>query len=258
MCPGGSYSSTTGASSCIKCSAGYYSNQGAASCTKCSTKYPNCKTCNNTQCIECETNYKLSDDKQKCEKKDCPAKTIKIPTLSGDICVTQYNMGDQSEFPLTGVSVVSVNSKCSGSACCWQGRTAEGCDSANGGYSGCNRTLCTHYGAQRACANLHYDNRSWRLPTNDEVVSFASYSINKGASGLMLCDIRQGYGSAWCDLNTSACTGSTYNHCEASYVWSNNVSGDNAYFCRLNSGSWNLSSYPKTFTRSVRCVTELK
>ena len=72
MCPGGSYSSTTGASSCIKCSAGYYSNQGAASCTKCSTKYPNCKTCNNTQCIECETNYKLSDDKQKCEKKDCP------------------------------------------------------------------------------------------------------------------------------------------------------------------------------------------
>ena len=187
-----------------------------------------------------------------------PPKTIKIPTLSGDICVTQYNMGDASEFPLTGVSVVSVNSKCSGSACCWQGRTAEGCDSANGGYSGCNRTLCTHYAAKKVCENLNYDNRSWRLPTLNELQRFGAYSINKGSSGLMLCDIRQGYGSAWCDLNTSACTGSTYNHCEASYVWSNNVSGDNAYFCRLNSGSWNLSSYPKTFTRSVRCVTELK
>ena len=116
ICPKGTYSNQ-GASSCITCPSGYYSNQGAASCTKCSTKYPNCKTCNNTQCIECETNYKLSDDKQKCEKR-CPNKTIEIDAGGKKLCVTQYNMGDQPEFPLTGVSVVSVNSKCSGSACC--------------------------------------------------------------------------------------------------------------------------------------------
>ena len=260
VCPAGSYSSTQGANSCIKCSAGYYSNQGAASCTKCSTKYPNCKTCNNTQCIECETNYKLSDDKQKCEKKDCPKKTIKIETGGKTLCVTQYNMGDQSEFPLVGVSVVSAGRNCASSAsrpCCWQGKTVQTCDAINGGYSGCNRTTCDYYAAQRVCSNLHYSNLTWRTPTLNELAFFGPYSRNMGSSGLMLCDNSSGYGSAKCYPGfSSMCKGSIDGFCYPFDVWSN--SSNTSYYLMYD-GSWHEGgSSPATHARSVRCVAELK
>ena len=43
-----------------------------------------------------------------------PNKTVEIDAGGKKLCVTQYNMGDQSEFPLTGVSVVSTGNYCNG------------------------------------------------------------------------------------------------------------------------------------------------
>ena len=264
MCPGGSYSSTTGASSCIKCSAGYYSNQGAASCTKCSTKYPNCKTCNNTQCIECETNYKLSDDKQKCEKR-CPNKTIEIDAGGKKLCVTQYNIGDASEFPLSGVSVVSTNSYCNGySACCWRGGVTSNlnvCNADNGGYSGCRRPVCTHSAAQIVCANLKYDNRKWRLPTNSELSYFYYASKDKGSSGLMICDRSSNgyYGFSACSGTSSGCDNASNSSCAPGYLWTSQLNKTStAYRWDLYKGGWDYKSSSRLLPLSVRCVTELK
>ncbi len=294
MCPAGSYSSTQGASSCIKCSAGYYSlsgksscnicpsgtysnqgasscitcpqgyysNQGAASCTKCSTKYPNCKTCNNTQCIECETNYKLSDDKQKCEKR-CPNKTIEIDAGGKKLCVTQYNIGDASEFPLSGVAAVQHQEKTCGtsSKCCWIG-VPSACNSDNGSYSGCKRTVCNYVAAKKLCSNLNYDNRVWRMPTGDEADYFASNSISRGNSGLMLCDDAQGYGSAYCDKATAFDWGGNRNNVVTSYpyiFWYGDGVYPHAKF--LREGELSNEYFYNTddrHARSVRCVTELE
>ena len=258
QCASGYYSNAN-ATTCTKCANGYYSQAGASSCTKCSTKFANCKLCNYNKCIECEEGYKLSDDGTKCEKKGCPAKTIKVATSSGDLCVTQYNMGDAGEFPLTGVTTVATNSYCNGSgACCWKGTTSSICDSANGGYSGCSRTVCTHYAAQIVCANLKYDNRTWRLPTVGELASFSAYSINKGSSGLMLCDFYSGYGSARCYSHFSACSGAYTDLCSPYFVWSGTLNGSsNAYYYNLYKGSWYRDNYYRRGARSVRCVTEL-
>ena len=261
ICPQGTYS-TQGASSCITCPSGYYSNQGAASCTKCSTKYPNCKTCNNTQCIECETGYKLSDNKQKCEKKNCPKKTVKVTTSSGDLCVTQYNMGDQSEFPLSGVSVVSTNSYCNGySACCWRGGVTSNlnvCNADNGGYSGCRRPVCTHSAAQIVCANLKYDNRKWRLPTKDELAAFPSYSQYKSSSGLMLCDNSAYHGAAVCNCSGHACQGASDNDCSPRFIWSSTIVNNMPCSLSLLDGSIELACFrTKNWAHSVRCVSEL-
>ena len=259
QCASGYYSNAN-ATTCTKCANGYYSQAGASSCTKCSTKFANCKLCNYNKCIECEEGYKLSDDGTKCEKAGCPAKTIKVTTSSGDLCVTQYNMGDAGEFPLTGVTTVATNSYCNGSgACCWKGTASSICDSANGGYSGCSRTVCTHYAAEIVCANLKYDNRTWRLPTADELASFGAYSINKGSSGLMLCDFYSGSGSARCYRHLGACSGASYDSCRPYIVWSGTLNGSSyAYSYTLNEGSWYRNNYNlRGSARSVRCVTEL-
>lgn len=254
QCASGYYSNAN-ATTCTKCANGYYSQAGASSCTKCSTKFANCKLCNYNKCIECEEGYKLSDDGTKCEKKNCPAKTVKVTTSSGDLCVTQYNMGDASEFPLSGVTVVSSNTNCGSGICCWNGNTGRIYTITNGNYSGRDRTVCTYNAAKTLCANLKYDNRTWRLPTRDELASFASYSINIGSSGLMLCDNYSGYGSARCYYNNNACFGSSDSCCYPNYVWSSNDS--RSYF--LIRSSWSEYYCPICSKKawSVRCVTRI-
>ena len=154
------YYSNTGASSCTKCSAGYYSNSGAGSCSKCSDKFEHCVECSSSKCTKCEDGYEPSEDGQKCEKKGCPDKTVEIEAGGKKLCVTQYNMGDDASFPLSGVTTVSTGNNCSANACCWKGTTASHCNSDNGGYSGCGRTVCTHPAAEIVCANLKYDDRT--------------------------------------------------------------------------------------------------
>ena len=253
------YYSNTGASSCTKCASGYYSNSGASSCSKCSDKFEHCVECSNSKCTKCEDGYEPSEDGQKCEKKGCPDKTVEISAGGKKLCVTQYNMGDDASFPLSGVTTVSTNTYCMGSsACCWKGTTSSICNSDNGGYNGCNRTVCTRYAAEIVCANLKYDNRTWRLPTADELASFASYSINQSSSGLMLCDNYSGYGSARCDFRRGACSGANSDFCFPRHVWSGTLRGSsNAYYYYLTKGSWCRGSGYRSGARTVRCVTEL-
>ena len=201
------------------------------------------------------------DKNGECKKVGCPAKTIEVTAGGKKLCVTQYNMGDQSEFPLTGANTVYTNgTKCSSSsACCWKGVTSDGCNASNGGYSGCNRTVCNHAGADIVCSNLKYDNKNWRLPTVDELAYFASYSKNKGSTGLMLCDTYAGYGSAQCLMSENGCNGAYEKDCNPNRVWSSNLgSGNYAYSYGLGKGSWEKNSYSRKRARSVRCVTEFK
>ena len=168
-------------------------------------------------------------------------------------------MGDQPEFPLTGVSVVSSPSKRCGSYCCWQGSTASRCDSINGDYSGCNRTLCTHYAAKKVCENLNYDNRSWRLPTLNELQRFGAYSINKGSSGLMLCNDNAGYGSTRCYFRQNSCkVSSSWADCDPHDVWSATTQDSSLqWLCYLLDNTWGVATNIKTHAASVRCVTEI-
>lgn len=215
-CLSGTYSKQQSATSCSPCPTGYYcpdgklipcpstsfSFQGAQTCTPCSSKYPNCKTCNTSQCLTCNPNYKLSKDSQKCEQQGCPTKTIKITTSSGDLCVTQYNMGDQAEFPLTGVCSEEAGypggpsgKVCNGSLRCWKGETDAFCSSPEG-Y--CNRTVCFYYAAATLCSNLKYGGLSWRLPTYSEYKYFYKYSKGLGKNGLMLCSKSECGGRSGC------------------------------------------------------------
>lgn len=106
---------------------------------------------------------------------------------------------------------------------------------------------------------LRYDNKTWRLPTINELTSFASYSINKGSSGIMLCGYEQGYGSARCDHNEGACTGGHNDYCYPHTLYSSNLDGgSNTYGCYLGKNSWARVSNSRNYPQSVRCVTELE
>lgn len=256
-------------SSCAQCASGYFSYANSVSCTQCSTKYPHCKACNESRCVECEEGFKLSDDGQRCEQ-NCPAKTILVETGGKKLCVMQYNMGDATEFPLVGISTVVDTSSSSHvyRPNCYRGTTAGACNNYNGGYSGCNRTLCSASAAKTLCANLNYGGYiTWRLPSPSEISAFAAYSVNKGSSGLMLCDREAGYGSAQCADKNKSCHYGDYNTtCIPSFIWTNQsqqVKQQGRYVTitkwgylykgetrQHNSGNENILS--------VRCVVEIK
>ena len=252
------YYSNTGASSCTKCASGYYSNSGAGSCSKCSDKFEHCVECSNSKCTKCEDGYEPSEDGQKCKKKGCPDKTVEIEAGGKKLCVTQYNMGDDAAFPLTGVEASTVGNYCRNSEekCCWKGATSNKCDSKNGKYSGCNRTVCTLYAAKVLCSNLKYDNRNWRLPTSNELSYFNSYSMGKGSEGLMLCDYY-----SYDRLHSAGCYNNGENECRRMVngltgctpyqVWSSSCA------FRLKNDSWNIGTCADSNAASIRCVSEL-
>ena len=252
------YYSNTGASSCTKCASGYYSNSGASSCSKCSDKFEHCVECSNSKCTKCEDGYEPSEDGTECKKKGCPDKTVEIEAGGKKLCVTQYNMGDDAAFPLTGVEASTVGNYCRNSEekCCWKGATSNRCDSKNGKYSGCNRTVCTLYAAKVLCSNLKYDNRNWRLPTSNELSYFNSYSMGKGSEGLMLCDYY-----SYDRLHSAGCYNNGENEClrlvngltgcTPYQVWSSSCA------FRLKNDSWNIGTCADSNAASIRCVSEL-
>ena len=262
-CPSGTFSKGS-ATACSACASGTYSASGASSCLSCSSKFPNCKICNFNKCTQCQDGYTLSSDGTKCEKKGCPTKTLKISTSSGDLCVTQYNMGDAPEFPLTGVKIYGLGGRCSSydKYCCWQGFTSPlGCNSSNGSYSGCNRTVCNHYAAEVICANLKYDNKKWRLPTNSELSYFYDASKDKGSSGLMICDRSSNgyYGFSACSGTSSGCDNASNSSCAPGYLWTSQLNKTStAYRWDLYKGGWDYKSSSRLLPLSVRCVTEYK
>ena len=223
-----------------------------------------CTSCTSGSCSACTSGYILKNGK--CEVPTFPDYTVLVESNGKKLYVTQYNMGDKTVFPvnISGVTVVGTYyTECSDNACCWYGETTRDCDSINGDYGGCNRTVCTQYAAEIICNNLNYGGRSWRLSTKDELagLNLATYSRNKGTSGLMFCDRYSGYGSAYCGIGSSYCEGaynSSYSDgCDICYVWSSTYSGSYVYRQELRRGYWNSWTESKRAAASVRCVSEL-
>ena len=217
----------------------------------CSKFEKNCKSCSETSCTVCKAGYEL---------KNGVCKKIVVMQI-GNLLATKFNMGDHPDLPVSvpGVTVVSTNTTCNSSStnpCCWQGETASPCDSANGDYSGCNRTVCDWWAADIICKSLTLGNYTWRLATTSEMSSWATNSKGLGNNGLQLCDYYSGYSSARCN-NVYRCPGSN-DYCNPRYVWSGDeYNSSNAYYYYLRSGSWNRNWYDRTSAFSVRCVTDL-
>lgn len=253
---------------------GYYVDANQSCDLKaCESKFQNCISCNKDFCTKCKTGYFLKDNScvscpngciecvsqnecTKCEagylisKKICK-KMTDAPCLNiGSICAAKFNAGDAN-----GLSIPSGVS-------CWQGTTATGYDTNNGGYSGCCRTSCTYASAKAIC-----EYHGWRLPTADELSTWGAYSIGKGAAGLQLCDDDPGYNSAWCNWSTY-CTGAwdgirnTKGYCNPTNTWSStldtrytNITVYSTY--SLGRGVWFKDPMPPTTGSGVRCVRDL-
>ena len=277
VCPDGKYNASQGNTTCANCPAGYYCKNGvrnacasgtystgsASSCAN-SSNGANCATINSTTgaCSKCNSGYKISGNGCVVEF-DCSGQYF---MQIGNLCVTKYNMGDSSETAIpssAGVNVVGTGQTCGSSdnyttKCCWQGKTSDNCDAANGNYSGCNRTVCNWAAANAICVNYKKEGASWRLAINSEMSNWSTYSIGKRNNGLMLGDFRSGYSSALSE-NSRNCLGSLYNICNPYEVWSGSIyNSTSVYSYSLVAGKWyGPSRGPGTYVYSVRCVTEM-
>ena len=200
-----------------------------------------------------------------CDKYD--AKFLTAAQNNGTpVCVTKYNIGDIPNATnggiATSVKTVQTNRTCSAKSCCWQGKTANPCDSSGTSYSGCNRTVCTWHAGNASCQALAYSGTKagdWRLPTKDEISKWASnintINTNQGDNGLRLCDYFSGYGAARCD-NYLVCDGASSDTCYPFEVWSSTPNGGKYYFFNLSSSSFYQNSQYPSYAESVRCVLE--
>ena len=242
---------------CTACTSGYYLS--GKECKK-STEVENCETYSKTEnkCETCKDGYNLNGNK--CEKSP-------FYMAVDNLYVTKYNMGDNTDTTIptsAGVTVVATGKTCGSDSnystkCCWKGGTSgTKCDSANGSYSGCNRTVCNWAAANAICANYKQGGKTWRLPTSSELLNWSTYSKTKGNNGLMLCDNYSDYLSAYCN-SFNSCPGSNFGDCHPYYVWSGTIQNSTrAYSYYLRKGSWDSPNYIfRTSAFSVRCVTEI-
>jgi len=264
-CSAGSYSSI-GASNCTTCSAGTYADsESSTSCVSCSTKTANCTSCDvaTGTCTACANGYVLSNGS--CVK-TCGNLAMEITLNGNKVCMTKYNIGDKTELPIaSGVTTVTAGSgSCASSStkyCCWKGTTSNSCDSANGGYSGCTRTVYDWRAANESCNMLTYLGRTWRLPINAEMESLKDklyeVTINLGLDGLMFCDRHSGYASAVC-TDAVLCSGSPQNYCDPYDIWASYASSTTASHYHFSGG---VLGGPRTYSINLalttRCVSEL-
>ena len=202
---------------------------------------------------------------------DCDRYDAKFLTAAQNngtpVCVTKYNIGDIPNAPNGGiassVTTVSVNTNCSANACCWQGKTANPCNSSGTSYSGCNRTVCTWDAGNASCQALAYNGTKagdWRLPTKYELYKWASnintINKNQGDNGLRLCDSNSGHGAAQCRY-CGVCDGSNNGTCFPHWVWSSTAYRISYYYEYYLTGGTSGSHYslPQR-ANSVRCVLE--
>lgn len=176
------------------------------------------------------------------------------------ICIAKFNAGESGGLPIPEglMTIISTNATSSNKyeKSCRKGTTTDSknCDSANGGYNGCNRTLCTYAAAEKIC-KYH----GWRLPTRNKMSSFGTYSTGKGSAGLQLCDNTSGYSNAQCSLGVNKCRGSYNNCCYPYHVWSGDTYSNSAqrYAFKLTKGGWSSYIYSTQSAYSVRCVRDL-
>ena len=201
-----------------------------------------------------------------CDKYDAKFLTAAQNGTPTGVCVTKYNIGDIPDAPnggiATSVTTVSTDTRCYANACCWQGKTADPCNSSGTSYSGCNRTVCTWYAGNASCQALAYNGTKagdWRLPTKNEMSKWASnintINKNQGDNGLRLCDNSFGYGAAKC-YNHTVCDGAYNDWCSPYFVWSSTPSGSDYYDYGLGSGTFYQRYNSPRNANSVRCVLE--
>ena len=248
-------------STCTLCNAGYYVNTSNL-CSKCNIE--NCALCNKDgTCSTCNKSYFLSADKKTCEPNDekfnCSDNNfIRI----GKLCITRRNMGDASMLAIpSSVSIANTNSDyCYSNIqnCCWKGQTGgSSCNSENGGYSGCNRTVCNYRAAKDICAKFNYGGKVWRLATKEEAEKWKTLTIGLGENGMMLCNQTTISGIAKCAEST-ACKGAKENRCIARVNWlDSNTDSEYAPSIVIDAGNFSFTTNGKANGASVRCVTEM-
>jgi len=173
-------------------------------------------------------------------------------------------MGDSTMLPIPStVNIAQVgNDYCYAQSqkCCWKGNTAASghCNSENGGYDGCTRTVCSYDAAKEICSKFNYGGKTWRLPTSAEMKNWAYNSIGLKENGLMLCDNYNGYSSAYCSPNW-VCKGAYSNGCYGYLAWSGTLyDALNGFEHHLTASVWSGGSYSFLGAFSVRCVTEME
>ena len=181
----------------------------------------------------------------------------------GNLCVTRKNMGDSLMLPIPyTVNIAEAGSEycySQSQKCCWKGTTGINCDSNNGGYSGCTRTLCNWEAAKEICAKFNYAGKTWRLATIDEAETWGVATLGLGQNGLMLCNhstIRNDL--ARCN-DSYVCNGSYSNGCIIRRVSLAETSTTGVGSVSFEFGNFEVvKNYNKTYAASVRCVTEME
>lgn len=251
---------TSAEDKCETCKDGYYlsSNQ-----CKARTTVANCATYSATEdkCESCSSGYKLSNNTCVSEF-DCSGQYfMKI----GSLCVTKYNMGDSDDTTIPTNAEVTVTDSTvtrSSSKQCWQGSTSNTCDSKNGNYSGCSRTVCTWYAANAICENYKMGGKTWRLPSTTEATSeWLNYTINKGNDGLMLCDTMYSPSMVTrCGVVSKRCKGARDNRCIPGALWYKETYNGKPFDYAIYQGGWQdiyLYGRDPLGALSTRCVTNL-
>ena len=248
----------TNSTTCSQCELGYYVNQ-SGKCLACTIA--NCTQCGiDGLCSTCNPGYYLSEDRKSCSQNDNKFNCSDSNFMRiGNLCVTRKNMGDSSTLAIPStVTVAEAPSEycySQSNKCCWKGTTSVDCDSSNGGYSGCKRTVCNYSAAHEICSKFNYAGKTWRLPTSAEMENWINYSRKLGSNGLMLCDQKDTNGiNTKCNQMSSVCLGGYGNTCYAQYVV-----GQNNFIYNLFSSWWHGTSTASAYTPvSVRCVTEME
>ncbi len=246
---------------CEICFGGFYLSGN--SCLSCKAKFGNeCSSCNENSCLSCIEGYHVENNNSSnaCTANDnkfecSDSNFIKI----GKLCFTKRNMGDTAILKIPSTVIIAQASgadSCYSASekCCWQGATSILCDSGNGSYSGCNRTVCNYSAAQEICNNFKFGGKNWRLPTKDEIYNLvAKNSIGIGDNGLMFCDHDSGYASAYCGYENTVCNGAVNNTCKVYISWL-----DKNYSHQIFRRTHLINQETALFNAySVRCVSEM-
>ena len=260
-------------STCSTCKGGYYLENG--NCISCSIKFgSNCAFCDSSRCYSCKRGYEYQSQNATNSSACIRNYTTKFICSDenfmriGNVCVTRKNMGDDSvNLPIPSTVTVadaSIGQSCSStsSKCCWKNTGSNWCDSTNGDYSGCNRTLCNLAAAEEICKNFQVGGGGWRLPTTAEIQAFNLLSIEMGNDGLMLCDREPDNGSSWCVYaGNEGCVFPNSTFCVASYMWSGAVhpvdAPDHVITALAGSTYYTDWSHSSQYPISVRCVKEM-
>ncbi len=205
-------------------------------------------------------------------KEDCDKlNAVFIPASMNDgvknICVTKFNIGDDPNYSKdkiatdTSITFVPAGTTCSDNLCCWYGNTAiqNTCTNVGGVYSGCNRTVCKWWAANKACAFYAPNGTKagdWKLPDNSASMANWYPTYSTASTGLMLCDLQASGSSASLCANAGNCPGSHTNYCNSYHVWARSDSGSNAQNRHLHSGVWYDNSHDKAHAFSARCILD--